>query len=171
MRITAVSFAAFTCLTMLRTLVESLRIQCPMTIHSHDCRCIALTQLETALRLYFERCDFFSVITLAGNADEIFGKILKSNGWENSLVKLKEAVAAMHLHLYDEILPEADVYERANHARNAIKHGFNVGPAVTFDVEEEAKDMLTRAIDNYWALEECMTPSMEKFQRETIARS
>lgn len=77
----------------------------------------------------------------------------------------------MHLQLYGEILPEKVVFERANHARNAIKHGFGVGPTVTFDVEEEAKDMLTRAIDNYWALEECMTPSMERFQRETIAMS
>ena len=34
----------------------------------HDRRCIALTQLETALRLYFERQDYYSVVALAGAA-------------------------------------------------------------------------------------------------------
>jgi hypothetical protein len=29
--------------------------------------------------------------------------------------------------------------------------------------------MLNRAIDNYWSLEEQLSPAMEKFQREQIA--
>ena len=39
---------------------------------AHDVQCIALRQLETALRLYFEREDYYSVITLAGASEEIF---------------------------------------------------------------------------------------------------
>lgn len=146
-----------------------LSIHRTMTLQSHDCRCIALVQLETALRLYFEKSDFFSVITLAGNADEVFGKILKTKGRESSLDELKKAVAAIHLHLYEEVLPESAVAERANRAKNAIKHGIGAAPTVTFDAEEEAKDMLNRAIDNYWVLEQWITPAMERFQRESIA--
>ncbi|WP_263769629.1 hypothetical protein [Propionivibrio soli] len=141
-----------------------------MAIRSHDCRCIALTQLETALRLYFEGSDFFSVITLAGNADEIFGKIVKAKRRESSLDELKKAVAAMYLHLYGEELSQNAVAERANWARNAIKHGIGETPTVAFDAEEEAKDMLNRAIQNYWVLESWLTPAMEKFQRESVTR-
>lgn len=137
-----------------------------MTIQTHDCRCIALTQLETALHLYFEGQDYFSVITLASNADEIFGKLLKSKGLESSLETIKNAVAAVHLHMFGETLPEREIVERANRAKNAVKHCIGVSPTTTFDATEEAKDMLNRAIDNYWLLEQGLTPSMGRFQRE-----
>jgi hypothetical protein len=140
-----------------------------MTVQTHDCRCIALAQLETALRLYFERSDFFSVITLAGNADEILGKMLKTKSIEGSLDQLKKAVGAVHRHLFKEELPESVVAERANRAKNAIKHGIGGAPTATFDAEEEARDMLNRAIDNYWVLEQSLTPAMEKFQRASIS--
>lgn len=137
-----------------------------MTTLTHDSRCIALAQLETALRLYFEWQDYFSVITLAGNAEEIFGKILKAKGIVNSLEARKKTVAAIHQHLYGEMLSEAVVAERANRAKNAIKHSIGSSPTVTLDAQEEAKDMLNRAIDNYWLLEEWLTPAMERYQRE-----
>lgn len=140
-----------------------------MTILTHDSRCIALTQLETALRLYFERNDYFSVITLAGNAEEIIGKILESKGIVNSLEEMKKTVAAIHKHLYSEMLSEVVVAKRANRAKNAIKHGIGSSPTVTLDAQQEAKDMLNRAIDNYWLLEEWLTPAMEMFQRENLS--
>lgn len=136
-----------------------------MAIQTHDLRCIALAQLETALRLYFERSDLFSVTALAGNADEIFGKLLKARGMDSSLDGLKRAVREIHSYLFKEELSDALMVERANRAKNAIKHGARAAPTVTFDAEEEAKDMLNRAIDNYWMLEKWLTPAMEQFQR------
>lgn len=47
-----------------------------MTLMAHDIHCVALRQLETALRLYFEREDYYSVITLAGASEEVFGSFL-----------------------------------------------------------------------------------------------
>ena len=44
-----------------------------MTLMDHKLQCVALRQLETALRLYFERDDYYSVITLAHASEEIFG--------------------------------------------------------------------------------------------------
>ena len=38
---------------------------------AHDVQCIALKQPETALRLFFEWEDYYSVITLAGASEEI----------------------------------------------------------------------------------------------------
>ena len=43
---------------------------------THDVRCIALRQLETALRLHFEGGDYYSIITLAGASEEIFGGLV-----------------------------------------------------------------------------------------------
>ncbi|MFQ5433073.1 MAG: hypothetical protein ACE5EN_11285 [Nitrospinota bacterium] len=140
-----------------------------MPTQTFDRECIALTQLETALRLFFESEDYFSVITLAGAADEIFGKMLSARGIENSLESTKNAVAAIHLKLYGEDLAEKDIIERANRAKNALKHfDKNNTPTITFNAKEEAIDMLNRAIDNYWSLKEWLTPSMERFQRESF---
>ena len=55
-----------------------------MTQMDHDIDCIALRQLETALCLYREEKDHYSVITLAGAAEELFGSFL--------LKKLKDAL-------------------------------------------------------------------------------
>ena len=140
-----------------------------MSTQAHDFRCIALTQLETALRIYFERQDYFSVISLAANADEIFGKLLKAKGVESALENLKKADIAIHQYLYGETPSESKVADRANRAKNVVKHGMGTSLTVVLDAVEEAKDMLNRAIDNYWLLEQSLTPAMERFQRETIA--
>ena len=42
-----------------------------MTSMAHDLDRVALRQLETALCLYFEQQDYYSVITLAGASEEI----------------------------------------------------------------------------------------------------
>ena len=47
-----------------------------MTLMAHDVQRMALRQLETALRLYSEREDYYSVTTLAGASEEIFGNLL-----------------------------------------------------------------------------------------------
>ena len=63
---------------------------------------LALPQLETALRLYFEENEFASVITLAGAADEVFGKLLAASGGKTSLETLITAVSEIHKKLYGE---------------------------------------------------------------------
>lgn len=131
---------------------------------------LALNQLETALRLFFEANDFASVVTLAGAADEIFGKLLIDQGKENSLESFKKAVASIHLSLYGEAVKTTHIADRANRAKNSLKH-WDIGQPliVKLDLEQEAKDMLFRAIDNYWLLKGVLTPAMEKFQREAMA--
>ena len=131
---------------------------------------MALTQLETALRLYFEHQDYYSVITLGGAADDVFGQLLAANGRESSIETIKASVVAVHKHLTGEIVDPSAVATRANLARNALKH-WSKGQSliVSFDAVEEARDMLNRAIDNYWALEAQLSPAMERFQRECMA--
>ena len=130
-------------------------------------RDLALEQLETALRLYAEGKDYASVITLAGACDEILGKLLAAAGRDNSLASQVKAVTAIQLHLYGEAQSAREIAQRANSARNSLKH-WDIGQPeiVTFDLEAEAQDMLTRAIDNWWTLDESLTPAMEQFEHE-----
>lgn len=93
-----------------------------MTVRAHYHDDLALAQLETALRLFHEGDDFASVITLAGAADEIFGKLLASSGRENSLEVMKKAVAAIHQKLFGEPIEPTDIASRANRAKNSLKH-------------------------------------------------
>ena len=131
---------------------------------------LALAQLQTALRIYFDSGDHGSVITLAGAADEIFGKLLAASGRDNSLNSLIAAVTAIQQKLFGEALEPKQIADRANAARNSLKH-WDVGDTeiVNFDLETEARDMLNRAIDNYWTLKQELTPEMERFQREMQA--
>jgi len=123
-------------------------------IESHSKTDIALRQLETALRLFDEGQDYYSDVTLAGAADEILGRLLESRGAVSALVSLTKPG------------DEKTFIERANLARNALKH-LNVGGAdrVSLDIREEAADMLDRAIANYWACTQSITPAMELFER------
>lgn len=137
-----------------------------MAIDTYSSEDIALVQLETALRLYAEGDDFFSVITLAGAAEEVLGKVVSRKGKENSLDALKKAASAVHTYLYGEKVKYSVYVYRANYFRNKIKHvNPGIEPLITFDVKEEAGDMLTRAIDNYWLANETITVSMQEFER------
>jgi hypothetical protein len=130
---------------------------------------MALAELETALRLYLVGEDFYSVITLAGAADEIFGQLLRAEGRESSLETLKAAVVAIGLALGGTVVDPKAVALRANLARNALKHWSPGQPLVVpFDEVAEAKDMLNRAVDNFWTLEQKLSPAMERFQRQSM---
>jgi hypothetical protein len=136
-----------------------------MAIESHSKQQIALTQLETGLRLFQEASDYYSVVTLAGAADEILGRLLESRGGVTALVSLARASAAIHLKVHGVPSEEKVFIQRANLARNSLKHhdGRDEDP-VRLDIREEAGDMLDRAISNYWALTHSMTPAMEAFE-------
>lgn len=133
---------------------------------AYDKECIALAQLETALRLFTEGQDLFSAITLAGAADEILGKLVTSRGGESALNSLTNASAAIHQHLFGEHGDRKGFADRANLARNALKHLEAGGmPTVNLDLRQEAVDLLNRAVANYWTLKTSLTPAMEAFSR------
>jgi hypothetical protein len=139
-----------------------------LTTQVYDKKFVALVQLETALRLFSEEDDFFSALTLAGAAEEILGLLVIGKGGETSLDSLKNAASAMYQHLFGESIDPSVFINRANRARNSLKHlGSPKQSTVALDVREEAVDMLDRAIDNYWTLEESLTPAMEQFIRSS----
>src|SRR3954469_1180174 len=93
-----------------------------MTVRAHYRNDLALSQLGTALRLFAEGREFASVITLAGAADEIFGKLLAASGRDNSLKSLIAAVAEIQQKLFGEAPNPKHIADRANAARNSLKH-------------------------------------------------
>ncbi len=137
-----------------------------LTTRAYEKKFIAVTQLETALHLFGEEQDLFSALTLAGAAEEILGRLVSGEGKETSLESLKNAALGMYQHLFGETVDPSVFVNRANRARNSLKHlGSPKQPTIVLDVREEAVDMLNRAIDNYWALDESLTPAMERFVR------
>ena len=136
-----------------------------MAVKALSKHAIALAQLETALRLFHAGNDLISLITLAGAAEEIFGKLVKKQGHDNSLDSLKETAVAIHERLFAESIDPSAIADRANRARNALKHLTAGGDPVSLDLDDEAVDILNRAVDDYWILEENLTPAMEAFMR------
>jgi hypothetical protein len=133
-------------------------------VEGHSRRDVAVQQLETALRLYFEGRDFYSVITLAGAADTILAQMLRIEGKEPRLEELKKATVEIARSLLGQEVSPKWVADRANLARNALKHWDPDQPVrVSFDAKEEATDMLDRAVTNYWSLVGEVTPEMQRF--------
>jgi len=131
---------------------------------SYDKLEIARSQLETALQLFQDGKDLFSVITLAGAAEEILGKLLKERGQRNALETTERAAVDMYRQMFGEETGAKQFAERANRARNALKHHGQGQPRlVTLDPLEEATDMLDRAVTNYWRLEHKTIPGMDAF--------
>jgi len=134
------------------------------TYQSYD---VAIEQLHTALELYFEGKYYFSVITLAGAAEEILGKAAKAQKGYNSLEMYAKAQMGMHKKIKNEDLPLKDFIDYQNHYKNKTKHvNPSKEPKLTLDKREEAIDMLNRAIDNYLIVFDGFTPPMKQFQDE-----
>jgi hypothetical protein len=135
-----------------------------MTKLPYKKRDIAVKQLEIAISLYQERHDPFSVITLAGAAEEILGQYVKASGRTNSLEVLNNAALAIQRIEGNE--KPVNVIDRTNYARNNLKHLDGPEDCISIDAWQEAKDMLIRATDNCWLLDECSSPLIVNFLKQ-----
>ena len=159
-----------------------------MTSKEHDVRDAARIQLDTAIRLYLEREDYYSVVTLAGASEEILGRLLPDGthafgifnkifvkaqqllGGQPSDADAEKADENSEKALDEDAEKAAEkaaekwVADRSNDVRNWLKH--LKSKTHSFDAKQEAFDMVNRAIDNYWRLNEDLTPLMRRFQDE-----
>ena len=122
-----------------------------MTISALSANDIAEHQLLAALRLWSEG-DYLSALTLAGAAEEILGKRLRKLGREPSFDQLKDLIVALAKQEGDGD-PNTDrlVGSLLNDTRNALKH-YAGDDSLTFDLREDASEMLERALSNYQVL-------------------
>jgi len=123
-----------------------------MNIQNYAKKEIALNQLETALGLFFAKRELFSVITLAGAAEDILGQLLQQRDGRGT----GSFRAVLNLLRPSQAKAPGDA---ANASRETDLH-------VHMDVQQEALFLLGRAIDDYQALAGELSASMLRFNEE-----
>lgn len=125
---------------------------------------LALEQLDEAIRQFLDRKSYVSALTLAGAAEEILGRTVELRGGESSLAQRVKDHLMIHNALVGGLLTENQSRWRENFARNAIKHLDRVSDEeIELDLEEEALQMLSRAIHNLILLELPYTDQVQRF--------
>jgi len=120
---------------------------------------VARSQLTTAINLFLADGDPISIITLAGAAEEIFGKIALKQNKENSLGFMLRTHKTL-----GSTTTEKELIKHANLVRNALKHANDESDEeIEFDERQEAISMLSRALTNYFKISiDDAFPLMEK---------
>ena len=109
---------------------------------------LARSQLEVALRLYMQSEEYPAIITLAGAAEEVLGRLAESKELEPSLKKSLRELCEMFKEVSGNEAKETDFAQLRNRARNELKHLCS-GNDLHMDFEREAAAMLQRALENY----------------------
>ena len=130
--------------------------------------CTALSQLEMALRLYFEGDELYSVITLAGASDGVWGELLEQRGHENAWGSLTKAMLEIDKKLGLASMTSKNANDWVNGIRNALRHFADLPQDHSGDPKEAAELMLERAIENYFKLTGTLTAAMMRFQAEVL---
>ena len=114
---------------------------------------IATQQLDTALRLYFRKKEYFSVITLASAAEEILGVHLKTHSQLNAFEQGLTDSLLVYKWLWKEEGSRDRMYKVMNQTKNDAKHMMGKKDVeIRCDVREEARQVLDRAVSNYYLL-------------------
>lgn len=116
---------------------------------------IAKRQLDAASDLNFSGGDYLAVITLAGAAEEILGKLLQRQGdraMVDRLVDLDKELTGGR--------PFETIRKEVNGARNSLKHANDPNEDEVTVEPGEAIAMLGRAVVNYVWLTNSATPAM-----------
>lgn len=133
---------------------------------------IAVRQLDLALSLYLDRGDFICVITLAGAAEEILGRIARKENKKNSLDMDVDRKRELFLRLFphDDCPSIKEFKDSDNLPRNMMKHLMD-NSLESINLEQEAGRLLRRAIGNYEMLFERRTEKMRHFSSEWVKRT
>jgi hypothetical protein len=129
---------------------------------------LARSQLNVALRLYMAGEEYPSVITLAGAAEEILGKIVSELGLEPALKRTLGELLDAHRTIWGQEAKESDYAQLRNRARNEMKHRRS-GSDVSLDYEKESAQLLSRALENYLLCFGAPHPEQQQFTRKRIA--
>jgi len=116
---------------------------------------VAIELLENAIDAYF-RAAYFAAIQLAGGAEEIFGKyIARVSPSDNAFASLKNFAVELAgpSNEKERLVLGKAIGDRMTYARNRTKHINQTGDDdILFDPDLEAKDLLDRAVTDYYHL-------------------
>jgi len=124
---------------------------------------LAQVQLDRAIRLYLDESDFVCAITLAGAAEELLGKLLASSNSQPIVENYAVAISKFNVALGGAPIEKKDAISELNAARDSLKH-FGDGSPVSFDLAEEAYELIDRATSNFLLLTKSETPNMARFR-------
>lgn len=130
--------------------------------------------LQTALALYIKGGDRFSVLQLAGAAEEVIsGHIKQRREYVATASELKtareillESMAYIHKLLGQEKTSQEleEIGKGMNFARNNTKHhDINQPDVLTLDIDSEAYDILRRAVESFKIYTNEVTELMRQF--------
>lgn len=120
-----------------------------MTIREYSVIALAKEQLEMALEIFFEKRSMSSSITLAGAAEEILGKSLRSKHLDAVIDSNFEQASFFNKNLRGIPLDESKYVSGENAVRNALKHrSADKGDSISLDMESAACWLLVRALEN-----------------------
>lgn len=130
---------------------------------------LARSLLDRALLLYMLGQEYPAVITLAGAAEEILGKIAISKDIEPSLKRKLRQLLVLFKDQWGNDAEQKDFVRLRNRARNYLKH-FDVGEEdLQMDYEHEAASMLSRALENFHLCAGVQHPEEFTFTRRRTA--
>jgi hypothetical protein len=123
-----------------------------MNIQKYQKKEIAFNYIETALSLFFEEKDLFSVITLAGAAEELLGQLVPKQP------EIKPSLRSLLQIMRPKKRPVQDQDEMSWEETEDSLH---------MDTHHEAVFLLGRAIEEYGRLSDGqLSEKMQKFNRE-----
>ena len=127
---------------------------------------LAYSQLNVAIEFYTSSKEYPAVVTLAGAAEEIYGKLVQQRGGKTALKGITERLCEMHRAAFNEEPNEKDYVNIRNRTRNELKH-IGTGGDFTADLEYEASELLERALHNYREYTGAHHPRLPEFMTRT----
>ncbi len=135
-----------------------------MSKRAHRKRDIAVSQLETALRLHDELDGDYAVINLAGAAERILGGLVADRSVSGRFPRLKRSKSRLERWLRRAGRRSSGRRRALTAALRAVQdHELGDPTEIVFDAREHAAELLHRAIVHVWALEQLATPRMVAF--------
>jgi hypothetical protein len=129
---------------------------------------LARSQLNVALRLYMAGEEYPSVITLAGAAEEILGKVVSELGLKPALKRALGELLEAHRTIWGQEAKETDYAQLRTRARNEMKHRCS-GADVSLDYEKESAQLISRALENYLLCFGSPHPEQQQFTKKRVS--
>jgi hypothetical protein len=125
---------------------------------------LAVEHLDEAIRQFLDGKSMACALTLAGAAEEVLGRSVALRGGESALGRRVKDHLMIHNALSASKLSEKDAIWRHNLARNSMKHLNGAeDEEVTLDLEDEAIEMINRAVHNVILLQVPYSPEIQRF--------
>jgi hypothetical protein len=124
-------------------------------------------QLLVAIDLFISQ-DPIPAITLAGAAEEILGKLVKNMGGVHVLEEDVKESCELFQTVFGGVGNPKEFADLMNNPRNELKHLMS-GDPVEFDLEEEAVNLIHRAIANFEKLRPGPNAAFRRFEDQASA--